>query len=85
MGIALIVIGHWAAAQGSGGMAADMAGDRDRTRPIHHTTWRVERVTNPWQLSRYCPGTETWQRVWSYPSRADAIQAAYESPPRSGC
>ena len=36
MGIALIVIGHWAAAQGSGGMAADVAGDRDRTRPVHH-------------------------------------------------
>ena len=44
------------------------------------TTWRVERITNRWQLSRYWPGTQTWQRVGSYPSRADAIQAAYEPP-----
>ena len=44
------------------------------------TTWRVERITDRWQLSRYWPGTETWQRVGSYPSRADAIQAAYEPP-----
>jgi hypothetical protein len=49
------------------------------------TTWRVERVTNRWQLSRYWPRTETWQRVGSYPSRADAIQAEYEPRPRSGC
>ena len=49
------------------------------------TTWRVERVTNRWQLSRYWPATERWQRIGSYPSRADAIQAAYEPPPRSGC
>jgi hypothetical protein len=44
------------------------------------TTWRVERITDRWQLSRYVPAMETWQRVGSYPSRADAIQAAYEPP-----
>jgi len=44
------------------------------------TTWRVERITGRWQLSRYWPVTETWQRVGSYPSKADAIQAAYDPP-----
>jgi hypothetical protein len=45
---------------------------------VERTAWRIERVTNRWQLSHYVPATETWQRVGSYPSRADAIQAAYE-------
>jgi hypothetical protein len=42
------------------------------------TTWRVEFVADRWQLSRYSPASETWQRVGSYPSRKAAIQAAYE-------
>jgi hypothetical protein len=41
-------------------------------------TWRVERVTDRWQLSLYWPSTETWQRIGSYPSRTVAVQAAYE-------
>ena len=41
------------------------------------TTWRVERITNRWRLSRYMPPTETWQRVGSYPNRQAAISAAY--------
>jgi hypothetical protein len=45
---------------------------------VERAAWRIERVTNRWQLSHYVPATETWQRVGSYPSRADAIQAAYE-------
>jgi hypothetical protein len=44
------------------------------------TTWRVERITDRWQLSRYSPATDSWQRVGSYPTRGDAIQAAYEPP-----
>jgi hypothetical protein len=40
-------------------------------------TWRVEHIASRWQLSRYSPATETWQRVGSYPTRTDAIQAAY--------
>jgi len=42
------------------------------------TTWRVEYVTGRWQLSRYSPTSETWQRVGSYPNRKAAISAAYE-------
>ena len=41
-------------------------------------TWRVERIAGRWQLSRYTPATETWQRVGSYPTRMQAIQAAYD-------
>jgi hypothetical protein len=40
-------------------------------------TWRVERVTDRWQLSRYWPSTATWQRISSWPTRLDAIAAAY--------
>jgi hypothetical protein len=54
--------------------------------PTHHRTtwtdadgitWRVERVTDRWQLSRWAPATETWQPVGSYPTRSAAIRAAY--------
>ena len=41
------------------------------------TTWRIERITDRWSLSRYVPATETWQRVGSYPNRKAAISAAY--------
>ena len=41
------------------------------------TTWRVEAVAGRWQLSRYVPATETWQRTGSYPNRKAAISAAY--------
>jgi hypothetical protein len=40
--------------------------------------WRIERITGRWQLSRYWPSTETWQRIGSYPSRTAAIEAAYD-------
>jgi hypothetical protein len=65
--------------------------DRERT-PTHakHTTtipsdlvhpdgtaWRLDYLTGRWQLSRYVPATETWQRVGSYPNRKAAISAAY--------
>ena len=40
-------------------------------------TWRVELVTDRWQLSRYSPASEAWQRVGSYPTRKAAISAAY--------
>jgi hypothetical protein len=39
---------------------------------VERTAWRIERVTN--RCSPATPATETWQRVGSYPSRADAIQ-----------
>jgi hypothetical protein len=42
------------------------------------TTWRVERITDRWQLSRYWPASETWQRIGSYPSKDAAIDAAYQ-------
>ena len=45
---------------------------------IDQTAWRVEYLTGRWQLSRYVPATETWQRVGSYPNRKAAISAAYE-------
>ena len=41
------------------------------------TAWRVEYVTGRWQLSRYSPASQIWQRVGSYPSRKAAISAAY--------
>ena len=41
------------------------------------TAWRVELVAGRWQLSRYSPASETWQRVGSYPNRKAAISAAY--------
>ena len=40
-------------------------------------TWRAERVAVRWQLSRYWPASDTWQRVSSWPTRMDAVQAAY--------
>jgi hypothetical protein len=39
-------------------------------------TWRIERVTDRWQLSRWLPVTETWMRVGSYVSKSAAIDAA---------
>jgi hypothetical protein len=44
---------------------------------VQGVAWRVEYVTGRWQLSRYWPATETWQRVGSYPNRKAAISAAY--------
>ena len=44
---------------------------------IDQTAWRIERITDRWQLSRYVPATETWQRVGSYPNCQAAIGAAY--------
>jgi hypothetical protein len=41
-------------------------------------TWRIESIAGRWQLSRYSPATETWQRIGSYPTRNAAIQAAYD-------
>jgi hypothetical protein len=41
-------------------------------------TWRVERIAGRWQLSRYWPASETWQRIGSYPSKTAAIQATIE-------
>jgi hypothetical protein len=38
--------------------------------------WRVERIGPRWQLSLYRPAVEAWQRVGSWPSRGEAIQAA---------
>ena len=46
-------------------------------------TWRIERVTGRWQLSRYSPATETWQRIGSYPTRSQAIQVAYNEDDES--
>jgi hypothetical protein len=40
-------------------------------------TWRVERVAGRWQLSLYWPSTDTWQRIGSFPSKAEAVQRAY--------
>jgi hypothetical protein len=40
------------------------------------TTWRVERITDRWQLSRW--SSDRWIRVGSYPNRAAAIRAAYD-------
>ena len=42
---------------------------------VEGTTWRVELVAGRWQLSRYSPDSETWQRVGSYPNRKAAISA----------
>ena len=38
--------------------------------------WRVEPVAGRWQLSLYRPTVEAWQRIGSWPSRGEAIQAA---------
>jgi hypothetical protein len=45
-------------------------------------TWRVERVADRWQLSRYDQVLGDWHRVGSYPNRAAAIRAAYGDDPR---
>ena len=57
---------------------------------VERTAWRIERVTNRWQLSRYVPATETWQRVGSYaepgrrhPGRLRAAGGRIVSRPRS--
>ena len=39
--------------------------------------WRIERIADRWQLSRYAPASDTWTRVGSYPNRKAAISAAY--------
>jgi hypothetical protein len=39
---------------------------------------RIERLAGRWQLSRYSPASETWQRIGSFPTRDGAIQAACE-------
>jgi hypothetical protein len=44
--------------------------------------WRVEIVAGRWQLSRYAPAVDTWQRVSSWPTRMDAVQAAYNPDER---
>ena len=41
------------------------------------TTWRIERIADRWQLSRWLPVTEQWMRVGSYSSKTAAIEAAY--------
>ena len=28
--------------------------------------WRIERLAGRWQLSRYSPASETWQRIGSF-------------------
>jgi hypothetical protein len=38
--------------------------------------WRVEPIGPRWQLSLYRPTVEAWQRIGSWPSRGEAIQAA---------
>jgi len=43
------------------------------------TAWRIELVAGRWQLSRYSPAGDTWQRVGSYPTRYAAIDAAYSA------
>ena len=43
------------------------------------TAWRIELVAGRWQLSRYSPAGDTWQRVGSYPTRCAAIDAAYSA------
>jgi hypothetical protein len=43
------------------------------------TAWRIELVAGRWQLSRYSPAGDTWQRVVSYPTRYAAIDAAYSA------
>jgi hypothetical protein len=40
-------------------------------------TWRVERVADRWQLSRFDQLRSDWHRVGSFPNRAAAIAAAY--------
>jgi hypothetical protein len=40
-------------------------------------TWRVERFSDRWTLSRYEPLLGGWSRAGSYPSRAAAIEASY--------
>jgi hypothetical protein len=47
----------------------------------HGDTWRIERVTDRWQLSRWAPATGTWQPVGSYPTRAAALNAAGDGTP----
>jgi hypothetical protein len=42
------------------------------------TAWRIERIADRWQLSRWLPVTEQWLRVASYSSRSAAIDAASE-------
>jgi hypothetical protein len=41
---------------------------------VEHAAWRVEYVAGRWSLSRYSPGSETWERVGSYPTRKAAVR-----------
>jgi hypothetical protein len=54
----------------------------DRMTWTEGRTWRAERVAGRWQLSRYRPASDTWQRVSSWPTRMDAVQAAYKQDQR---
>jgi hypothetical protein len=38
--------------------------------------WRVELVSDRWQLSRWQPAVDQWQRVGSYPTRQAALDAS---------
>lgn len=49
---------------------------------LESRTWRVEQIAGRWQLSLYWPSTDTWQRVSSWPTRADAVQAAHNPDER---
>jgi hypothetical protein len=43
------------------------------------TAWRIERIADRWQLSRWLPVTEQWLRVGSHSSRSAAVDAAQSS------
>jgi hypothetical protein len=45
----------------------------------HGTAWRIERIAGRWQLSRYSPAADAWDRIGSYPTRAAAVEAAQDS------
>jgi hypothetical protein len=45
----------------------------------HGDQWRAEQIAGRWQLSRWAPGTGTWQPIGSYPNRAAALRAAHDT------
>ena len=43
--------------------------------------WRLELIDRRWVLPRWLPITEQWLHIGDYPTRTDAISAAYDDQP----
>ena len=64
---------------------ADMAAKIEQLPSTESGVYRFKTnlsMAGRWQLSLYWPSTDTWQRVSSWPTRMDAVQAAHNPDER---